>query len=48
MVLEAWSMDQVIARPQSDRLLLRAGKLLDVALPSYAALEAAPAAHEAA
>ncbi|NDW00036.1 cytosine deaminase [Salipiger sp. PrR002] len=48
MVLEAWSMDQVIARPQSDRLLLRAGKLLDVALPSYAALDLVPAAHEAA
>ncbi|WP_138467683.1 cytosine deaminase [Poseidonocella sp. HB161398] len=42
MILEAWSLDQVIARPHSDRLLLRGGALLDLAPPSYAELESFP------
>jgi len=36
MVFEAWSMDQVIARPQSDRRLIRGGRDLAVRAPSYA------------
>lgn len=43
MVLEAWRLDQVIARPQSDRRLLRAGRAIDGTPPSYARLEAANA-----
>lgn len=39
MIFEAWSMDQVIARPQSDRTIVRAGKISDVALPSYREIE---------
>lgn len=38
MVLEAFTMDQVIARPQSDRRLIRAGRLVAPALPGYAEL----------
>lgn len=35
MLFEAWSMDQVIARPQSDRIVIRAGKIAEAMLPSY-------------
>ncbi|MCC8983491.1 cytosine deaminase [Bradyrhizobium sp. 10BB] len=39
MILEAWSLDQVIARPHSDRLVIRAGTASSARLPSYASLE---------
>ncbi|WP_295048750.1 cytosine deaminase [uncultured Paracoccus sp.] len=39
MVLNAWTMDQLIARPQADRILLRGGAFLSVTLPSYAQLQ---------
>ncbi|PZQ50821.1 MAG: cytosine deaminase [Rhodovulum sulfidophilum] len=42
MILEAWSMDQVIARPQSDRVLLRGGRPVAACPPSYAELAGAP------
>lgn len=35
MILEAWSLDQVIARPHSDRFILRCGLFANRALPSY-------------
>jgi cytosine deaminase len=35
MILEAWSLDQVIARPQSDRIILRRGAFANRPLPSY-------------
>lgn len=35
MVLEAWTLDQVIARPHSDRTILRKGVLANRAVPSY-------------
>lgn len=38
MVLNAWTMDQLIARPQSDRILLRGGAFLPAVPPSYARL----------
>ncbi|KFI26741.1 cytosine deaminase [Haematobacter massiliensis] len=38
MIFEAWSLDQIIARPQSDRLLVRRGALSAARPPSYAAL----------
>ncbi|WP_211596172.1 cytosine deaminase [Paracoccus aestuariivivens] len=38
MMFEAWSLEQVIARPQSDRVLLRGGAHLAANLPSYAQL----------
>lgn len=41
MVLDAWSLDQIIARPQSDRLLVREGRVLDIRPPSYEALHLA-------
>lgn len=40
MIFEAWAMDQMIARPQSDRILLRRGAVSDARPPSYAALGA--------
>jgi cytosine deaminase len=36
MILEAWTLDQVIARPQSDRALLRGGRPVRPRPPSYA------------
>lgn len=38
MILNAWRLDQVIARPQSDRVLVRGGAHLDARPPSYAEL----------
>jgi cytosine deaminase len=38
MILEAWSLDQVIARPHSDRVLLRKGIFANRTLPSYSML----------
>ncbi|MFT3689696.1 cytosine deaminase [Paenirhodobacter sp.] len=38
MIFDAWSMDQLIARPQSDRILLRRGAYSAARAPSYAAL----------
>lgn len=38
MIFTAWSMDQLIARPQSDRILLRRGAFLPRTPPSYAQL----------
>ncbi|MQT15521.1 cytosine deaminase [Segnochrobactrum spirostomi] len=38
MILEAWSLDQVIARPQADRVIVRAGAVSSAALPSYSTL----------
>lgn len=35
MILNAWTMSQVLARPQSDRSLIRRGAIANVALPSY-------------
>lgn len=39
MILEAWSMDQVIARPHHDRRILRRGEQVECRLPSYATLQ---------
>ena len=39
IALEAWSMDQVMARPQADRTVLRGGRRLDARVPGYAELE---------
>ncbi|MBE7220279.1 MAG: amidohydrolase family protein, partial [Caulobacteraceae bacterium] len=38
IVLEAWAMDQVMARPQADRTVIRGGRRLNAKLPSYAEL----------
>jgi cytosine deaminase len=38
MILEAWSLDQVIARPHTDRVILRNGIFANSALPSYSTL----------
>lgn len=38
MIFDAWRLEQLIARPQSDRLLLRRGASLPVKPPSYTAL----------
>ncbi|TBY56787.1 cytosine deaminase [Rhizobium leguminosarum bv. viciae] len=38
MILEAWSLDQIIARPHSDRVLLRKGIFANRTLPSYSML----------
>ena len=38
IVLEAWSMDQVMARPQGDRTVIRGGRRIDAKAPSYAEL----------
>lgn len=38
MILEAWSIDQVIARPHADRLILRRGVFANRTLPSYSLL----------
>ncbi|WP_208245307.1 cytosine deaminase (plasmid) [Rhizobium sp. T1470] len=38
MILEAWSLDQVVARPHSDRVILRRGLYANRALPSYSML----------
>ena len=43
VVLNARSLDQVMARPQADRAVIRAGRRLDRALPDYAELDTAPA-----
>jgi len=40
IIIEAWSMDQVMARPHSDRVVIRAGKRSMAAAPSYAELRA--------
>ncbi|MDR4306007.1 cytosine deaminase [Chelatococcus sambhunathii] len=52
IVMNAWSMDQVLARPQSDRIVVRNGRRLAGGLPSYATLVAAepgrPTEHAAA
>ena len=39
MLFHAWSLDQVIARPQSDRLLLKNGCFRAIPLPGYDQLE---------
>lgn len=39
MIFEAWSMDQVIARPQTDRVIVRAGRVSEAVLPSYREIE---------
>ena len=39
MLFHAWSLDQVIARPQSDRLLLKNGRFRAIPLPGYDQLE---------
>lgn len=41
MVLAARSMDEVMARPQADRVVVRAGRRLTRTLPDYAELDAA-------
>ncbi|WP_134680366.1 cytosine deaminase [Paracoccus ravus] len=38
MLFEAWSIEQLLSRPQSDRTLVRSGALLAARAPSYAAL----------
>ncbi len=38
VALEAWSMDQVMARPQADRVVIRGGRRLDAKAPGYAEL----------
>lgn len=38
VVMEAWSMNQVLARPQSDRALIRRGRACALPLPSYETL----------
>lgn len=38
MILEAWTLDQVIARPHADRLIIRAGRAAAHRPPSYRAL----------
>ncbi len=43
IVLNARSMDQVMARPQADRVVIRNGRRLDATLPDYAELERAEA-----
>jgi cytosine/creatinine deaminase len=40
MLLQAWSLDQVMARPQSDRVLVKGGALSTARLPSYQELAA--------
>ena len=40
MVFDARSLDQVMARPQSDRLVIRDGRPLARALPDYEELDA--------
>lgn len=42
MILDAWTLEQVIARPHNDRLILRNGQRSIARLPSYAELEAVP------
>ncbi len=44
MILEAWSLDQVIARPHSDRVILRKGVFSNRTLPSYGMLADFPTA----
>ncbi|MDS9469404.1 cytosine deaminase [Paracoccus sp. MBLB3053] len=43
MIFEAWSLEQMISRPQSDRLLLRRGAHLEAKAPSYDLLPVRPA-----
>lgn len=40
IILDAWSLDQVIARPHADRILLKSGAASTSKLPSYAELSA--------
>ncbi len=39
MILEAWSLDQVVARPHANRIVVRKGAVSSAVLPSYAALQ---------
>jgi cytosine/creatinine deaminase len=39
MIMEAWTMDHVLARPQSDRTIIRKGALANAPMPSYRQLE---------
>ena len=39
IVMNAWSMDQVVARPQADRTVIRGGRRLDRRVPDYGELE---------
>ena len=38
IAMHAWSMDQVMARPQADRTVIRGGRRVTAKLPSYAEL----------
>ena len=38
IAMHAWSMDQVMARPQADRAVIRGGRRVTAKLPSYAEL----------
>lgn len=38
MILEAWSMDQILARPQNDRTIIRRGAFANAPVPSYSLL----------
>lgn len=46
-IFEAWTMDQLIARPQSDRILVRRGAFSPSRAPSYALLDDAATAETA-
>lgn len=35
MILDAWTMDQVLARPHADRIIIRRGAAANAPLPSY-------------
>jgi len=39
IILNARSMNELVARPQSDRIVIRAGRRRDVALPDYSELD---------
>ena len=39
LILDAFTLDQVMARPQSDRLVIRNGRVLGLSPPGYAELE---------
>ena len=39
IAMEAWSMDQVMARPQGDRTVIRGGRRVEARVPSYEELE---------
>jgi cytosine deaminase len=40
VLFRARSMTELLARPQSDRAILRAGRVLDAALPDFRELDA--------